>query len=102
MKNPGIYILANTVDGMQYVGKDRNLPSRVREHLSGNAPNCRYIHRAIQKHGRDAFSVEIIRYSGISEEALKAVERWWIRRLQTLSSQLGTISQTGGEGWQPF
>ena len=100
MKNPGIYILTNTVDGMQYVGKDHNLPSRVRDHLSGNAPNCRYIHRGIQKYGRDAFSVEIIQYPRISEDALNAVERWWIQRLKTLSPGGFNLTE-GGEGGSP-
>ena len=83
MKNPGIYILTSP-SGKQYVGKDTNLPKRVKAHLNGNTPQCRAIHNAIQKYGRDAFSVEIIRYPGISEKALNAVERWWIRRLKTL------------------
>ena len=96
MKNPGIYILTSP-SGKQYVGKDSNLPRRVRDHLSGNAPNCRAIHDAIQKYGRDAFSVEIIQYPGISEEALKSVERWWIQRLQTLSPS-GYNLLEGGDG----
>ena len=93
MKNPGIYILTSP-SGKQYVGKDSNLPRRAKEHLSGKSPQCRRIHRAIQKYGQDAFSVEIIRYPGISHEALNAVERWKIRQLQTLSP--GGCNLTGG------
>ena len=99
MKNPGIYVLTSP-SGKQYVGKDSNLPSRVRDHLSGNAPNCRAIHDAIKKYGADAFSVEIIQYPGISDEALNAVERWWIRQLQTLSG-FGYNLTEGGEGVIP-
>ncbi len=100
MKNPGLYILTNTVNGMQYVGKDSNLPSRSKEHLSGKTPQCRHVHRAIQKYGRDAFSVKIIQYPGISQEALNAVERWKIRHLQTLASG-GYNLKEGGEGGNP-
>ena len=32
MRNPGLYILANLVTSMQYVGKDSNLPFRVNKH----------------------------------------------------------------------
>ena len=96
MKNPGIYILTSP-SRKQYIGKDSNLPNRAKEHLRGNTPTCRAIHDAIQKYGRDAFSVEIIRYPGISEEALKAVERWWIQRLQTLSPSGYNLTE-GGEG----
>ena len=74
MKNPGIYILTSPSDN-QYVGRDRNLPNRATQHLRGNAPNCRAIHDAIKKYGVDAFSIEIIQYPGISQEALNAVER---------------------------
>ena len=84
MKNPGIYILTSP-SGRQYVGRDTHLPTRIKQHLRGNSPRCRLIHRAIQKYGRNTFTVEIIQYPGISEEALDAVERWWIRRLQTLA-----------------
>ena len=99
MKNPGIYILTSP-SSKQYVGKDSNLPSRVRDHLSGNTPRCPAIHDAIQKYGRDAFSVEIIRYPGISQVALNAVERWKIRQLQTLASGGYNLAE-GGEGGDP-
>ncbi|RKU10799.1 hypothetical protein C6503_19125 [Candidatus Poribacteria bacterium] len=99
MKNPGIYILTSP-SGKKYVGKDSNLPTRVRDHLSGNTPQCRHVHRAIQKYGREAFSVEIIRYPGISEDALNAVERWKIRQLQTLSPSGYNLTE-GGEGVIP-
>ncbi|MDE0681608.1 MAG: GIY-YIG nuclease family protein [Candidatus Poribacteria bacterium] len=96
MKNPGIYILTSP-SGKQYVGKDNNLPSRVRDHLRGNSPQCPAIHDAIQKYGSDTFSVEIIQYPGISHEALKVVERWKIRQLQTVSPDGYNLTE-GGDG----
>ena len=99
MKNPGIYILTSP-SGKQYIGKDKILPSRVRDHLSGNSPQCPAIHDAIQKYGHDAFSVEIIQYPGISHEALNAVERWKIRHLQTLSPSGYNLTE-GGDGVIP-
>ncbi|RKU09553.1 hypothetical protein C6502_12730 [Candidatus Poribacteria bacterium] len=98
MKNPGLYILTSP-SGKQYVGKDSNLPSRATQHLHGR-PQCPAIHDAIQKYGRNVFSVEIIRYPGISHEALNAVERWWIRRLQTLSPSGYNLTE-GGDGVVP-
>ena len=99
MKNPGIYILTSP-SGKQYVGKDRNLPRRTKAHLRGKSPQCRLIHKAIKKYGGDTFSVEIIRYPGISQEALNAVERWWIRRLQTIAPGGFNLTE-GGEGGIP-
>ncbi len=99
MKNPGIYILTSP-SGKQYVGKDSNLPTRAKIHLSGNAPQCRHIHSTIQKYGPDAFSLEVIQYPGISEETLNAVERWKIRQLQTLTPKGCNLTE-GGEGGKP-
>ena len=99
MKNPGIYILTSP-SGKQYVGRDVNLPSRAKIHLSGKDTECPRIYKAIKKYGADVFDVEIIQYPGISDEALNAVERWWIRRLQTLSPSGYNLTE-GGEGVIP-
>ena len=96
MKNPGLYIITNRIDTFQYVGKDQNLPTRIRNHFSGNTPNCKHIHRAIMKYGKDAFDVEIIRYPNISPEALAEVERWKIRQLDSFHN--GYNCTEGGEG----
>ena len=97
MKNPGIYILTSP-SGKQYVGRDVNLPSRAKRHLSGNVPECPRIHNAVKKHGADAFSVEIIQYPSISDEALNAVERWKIRQLQTLAPKGYNLTEGGDSG----
>ena len=99
MKNPGIYILTSP-SGKQYVGKDRNLPSRAKGHLRGQSPDCSAIHAAIKKYGSENFSVEIIRYPGISDEALNAVERGYIRKLNC-KSQNGYNLTDGGDGGSP-
>ena len=97
MKNPGIYILTSP-SGKQYVGRDVNLPNRVKIHLSGKNLECPAIHDAIQIYGRDAFSVEIIQYPGISHEALNAVEHWKIRQLQTLAPKGYNLTDGGDSG----
>ena len=100
MKNPGIYILTNKVNGKQYVGKDSCLPTRVNKHLSGSEHDCRRIHNAIKKYGNENFSVETIQYPNISHEALNAVECWKIRQFHTLSPN-GYNLTDGGEGGSP-
>ena len=35
----GIYILTNSINGKQYVGKDVRLPLRPNQHLLGKTPN---------------------------------------------------------------
>ena len=102
MQNPGIYILTCRVNGKQYIGLDKNLPSRSKAHLKGSK-NCRLISRAIEKHGAENFDVEIIRYPGISREALCAVEQWKIAQLNSKFPN-GYNLTDGGDGnfgWQP-
>ena len=97
MKNPGIYIFTSP-SGKQYVGRDVNLPNRAKIHFSGKNFECPYIHRAIEKYGVDAFDVKIIRYPGISDEALNAVERWKIRQLQTVAPKGYNLTEGGDSG----
>lgn len=97
MKNPGIYILTNKVNGKQYVGKSSNLLVRVNQHLLGSSVQCPAIYNAISFYGVKQFSVEIVPYSGISVEALSAVEKWKIRQLGTKSPR-GYNLTDGGDG----
>ena len=96
MKNPGIYILTNKVNGKQYVGLDSNLPCRVNDHLAGKSL-CPAILNAIRKYGSESFDVEIIPYTGISRESLCAVEKWKIFQLGTMSPS-GYNLTSGGDG----
>ena len=98
LKCAGIYILTNSVNGNCYVGKDVKLGSRAKRHLSLKTPGCRAIHRAIKKHGRNAFEVQLIPYPNISHDALCEVERWKIRQLGSHGSHGGYNLTFGGDG----
>ena len=80
----GIYIITNTKNGMQYVGQSQDIEKRVQQHLSGNSHNPE-IKRDIKRHGRHAFSTELIEYPGVSGKALDAIERWQILKRNTLT-----------------
>ena len=97
MKKQGIYILTNNTNGKQYVGRDLNLPTRITQHINGKSPQCPHIHNAIKKHGPDAFDIEIIEYPGASHEALNAIEKWHITRLNTYHN--GYNGTKGGDGF---
>ena len=96
LENAGIYVLRCRPTGKYYVGKDVNLGKRVKQHLVLKEPNCPAIHAAIKKHGADAFDVELIPYPGISSEALKAIEKWKIRQLDSYCN--GYNRTEGGDG----
>ena len=95
-KNPGIYILTNTVNGKQYVGLDSNLPKRANQHLKGKT-RCPAIIAAIKKHGTDAFEVEIIPYPIVPFQILCWFERSHIAELNTKFPN-GYNLTDGGEG----
>ena len=97
MKNPGIYILTCKINEKQYVGLDSNLPSRIQRHLNQNTRECKAIHNAILKHGKENFGVQIISYPGISKEALKEIEKFKIAHLKTQSPD-GYNLTAGGDG----
>ena len=96
MKQTGIYILTNRVNGKQYVGQSVDLHKRVQKHLSFTK-GCPAIRGALQKYGRSVFDVQLIPYPAISSDALNAVERWHIARLDTLAPK-GYNLRAGGEG----
>lgn len=92
MKNlncSGIYIIRHKKSKKCYVGKDSNLGKRVENHFKGYSKDCKAIHNAIQKHGKEEFEYELIPYPGISQKALSEVERWQIQKNTSHVSQNG-------------
>ncbi|MDE0042660.1 MAG: GIY-YIG nuclease family protein [Candidatus Poribacteria bacterium] len=81
-KNAGIYILTNTLNNKQYVGMDSNIPRRFKQHTRGIA-KCGVLHEALAAVGLENWTAQFIPYPGISREALRAVEQWYIRKLGT-------------------
>lgn len=96
MKDPGIYIFTFP-NGKQYVGKANNLNERTKNHFTGNG-GCPIVERAIKKYGESNVVVQKIRYSGISETTLYAVEKWKIAQLNCQHPNGYNIAQ-GGEGF---
>lgn len=80
LKNPGIYILTNTINNKQYVGLDSNIPRRFKQHLRGIGTGA-VLHEALSTVGLENWTVQFIPYPGISREALRAVEQWYICKL---------------------
>ena len=81
-KSKGIYILTNTVNNKQYVGMDSNMPRRFKQHIKGIA-RCPLLHDALSAFGLDKWMVQFIPYPSISNTALRAVEQWYIGKLNT-------------------
>ena len=91
-----IYRIRHIETGMSYIGQTVNLQKRIRNHFNGNCPDCRYIHNAIQKHGKDAFTWEII--CEVSDELLTALEICYIQVLRTLNPNGYNLREGGANG----
>ena len=54
-----IYMIRNTVNGKAYIGQTiQKVEKRIDQHF--NRTNCSALHNAIEKYGRDAFTIEIL------------------------------------------
>jgi hypothetical protein len=81
--NSGIYIITNTVNGKEYVGKDKNLPKRWNSHryeLRNERHGNRHLQRSWKEYGDKVFTYSIIEYC--KPEALVDRENWWIETLE--------------------
>ena len=87
--NGYIYILTDTRNGKQYVGKHNGLKENYWS--SGLVPN-----RIANKHGQDVFTREILEDSITSEEALNEREVFYIKKHDTFKN--GYNATTGGDG----
>lgn len=81
-----IYKITNTVNGKSYIGQTRNdaVKTRIRDHLTGNSKGNRILKNAVKKHGREAFTFEIL-HDGIIPEFLDTLEIETIQKFNTLA-----------------
>ena len=92
-----IYVLTNTVNGKQYVGKTKlTAQKRFNTHIRDSKAGSELaLHRAIRKHGSDAFLVEQVD-TALDKEELKEKERMWVTKLNTFGE--GYNMTPGGDG----
>ena len=90
-----IYKATNQINGKSYIGLTENMQARRTTHFYEAKKNCPYyFHRAIRKHGENAFEWEIIAICDSREEAGK-LEIKLIGEHDTYKN--GYNSTTGGE-----
>jgi group I intron endonuclease len=93
-----IYKVTNKLNGKLYVGQTvQKLEHRWRDHIRGdNGKNTQsYLYRALQKHGKDNFTVEQIDTAS-TIEGLNVLEEFYIKKLNTLAPN-GYNLLPGGE-----
>lgn len=83
--NGYIYLITNTINGMQYIGQTVNPEARWKKHLSvarGSYYYRSYFYNAINKYGPDNFTFEVV--LECDAEALEEKEQEYIAKYNTL------------------
>lgn len=90
-----IYKITNIITQKIYIGQTVvDIKKRWTDHCSKGS-NCRFISRAIQKYGKENFTIEEIDHAGTFEE-LNEKEVYWIKELNCLTPN-GYNLKFGGE-----
>src|SRR6266853_2201243 len=92
-----LYLITNTVNGKQYVGKTAATPKeRWRQHVRAAKNSTFALHRAIRKYGADNFTIQRLPIEPQSDDGLNEWEMFTIEALR----RVGTLYNMtdGGEG----
>ncbi len=98
MKLCGIYMIEHTATGRRYIGKSVDVDHRIAQHFCPGQSNvsASYIHAAIKKHGREAFTVRLLELcSGDATARVREVQL--IKELNT-RAPYGFNLTDGGDG----
>lgn len=90
-----LYKITNTVNDMVYIGVTKNPRTRMNAHACSKTPTKSIIKNAIQKHGRDKFTLQVLLTS--TQEYCYEMERKAIEAYNTLKPNGYNIC-TGGLG----
>ena len=92
-----IYKITNRINGKVYIGQTtRPLTVRWKQHCNPANTNCIALHRAIQKYGKENFTVEQIDVACDIDE-LNEKEIYWIKFYDSVNSEKGYNLKVGGE-----
>ena len=95
----GIYKITNLVNNKIYIGQSKNIEQRWKEHIrhSKNEHNAKktYIHKAINKYGKDNFKFEVLEECKFEELDKKECE--YIAKFKSNVRGIGYNSTPGGD-----
>lgn len=93
-----IYRATNSINGKCYIGFTTNFESRRYQHeWLADHDSQQAFHRALRKHGKNAFSWEIIDESEDADRALYVLEPYYIEKFRSYG-KTGYNMTIGGEG----
>ncbi len=91
-----IYKITNKINGKVYIGQTtRSLKERWWQHCRKKA-YCPFIHHAIQKYGKENFTIEQIDIA-IDRDELDKKEQYWIKYYKSNNVKFGYNLTGGGE-----
>ena len=92
----GIYVITNTVNGKQYVGRTQiGYIYRFNQHLKAYDQGLRYyLACAIHKWGADSFKVDLL--AQVEDDSWEFWERFYIKKLHTRYTEGGYNVTAGG------
>ena len=89
-----VYKITNTIEDKSYIGATIHAPEkrRIREHLSGHGN--RLIADAVKKHGKDAFTYEVLE-ANVLDECLPDLELAYIKKFNTFAPHGYNLTHDG-------
>lgn len=88
-----IYKITNNVNGKVYIGQTiRTLKARFNQHI--HRTGCTYLHSALQKYGKENFSIQLI--EEVPKELLDEREIYWISFYDSTNKSKGYNLIKGG------
>lgn len=93
----GIYKITNTKDGKVYIGKSINIRKRWLQHIydSRRGRNKYLLHRAINKHGIDNFTFEILEEVPLLK--LSEMEFYYIKKYDSINTGYNIVGEYLGK-----
>lgn len=89
-----IYLTTNNINGKIYVGQHKSKKFDTGYYGSGK----RFVN-ALNKYGKENFSVDVLEWCDTSED-LDKQEMYWIDKLNSTNRDIGYNITKGGEGWK--
>ena len=89
----GIYCIRNIVNQKVYIGKSKNIYTRICTHISSlrrkTKDENRHLINAWEKYGEDKFEYFVLEYLEINEELLKERELFWMKQYDSTNREKG-------------
>lgn len=93
-----IYVIRNTVNTKEYVGKTQALRKRLIKHLSSHVKGESILYKAMLKHGLDNFLIEVLEDTVAKEHGSSYEREIYNIKLRSTMAPAGYNMTGGGEG----